>query len=497
MGIVIRQSFWSSIFIFLGVILGAVNVLLLFDRTVGAEIFGLTRVIFSLSFIAAEFAVLGSPTVLIKYFPYFRDERKKGIVLFSLLLALVGLIITIAVLYFAKDLIISSKTGDAELFNQYYFVAIIGLFGVTLYKFFQAYFKTLYLTIFPVFLNDFMLRLYTTLWLCSYVVFDIELYHWMLGYGLIYLINPVIMVIYLLINNKLDLSWNKKIDRKLSRSAIVFGLWNLLAGASSSLVSNVDIIMLWQFLLDAEERIALYAKALYITALIVIPVRAIDNITQPLIAQMFKDKNNKGLARLYSQSSINQLIVSGLVFILIWINVDTIFLILNDNPEEVKWVVLFIGISKVFSVATGVNGVLINHSKHYRFTTYFIIVLALFTILFNRILIPQFELIGAALATSFALFMFNFIKWLFVWLRMKMQPFSLNSLKVVFTAIVVILVSAIVPYSYGEELIPRLLDIAIRSILAASVFVFVILKFGLSDELSSIFQSFKKRIGNG
>ncbi len=497
MGIVIRQSFWSSIFLFLGVFLGALNVLVLFKLILGDEIFGLTRILLSFSFIAAEFAVLGTPTMLLKYFPFFKEEKNKGVILFGFCILLVGTLLTVFVLWFFKEPIILSKEGNPDLVRSYYFVTLVSLIGVALYKFFQAYFKAILVTVLPVFLNDFMLRLYITLWLLAYSFFQIDLYTWMLGYALIYLINPLIMILYLQIKGRLDFSWNRKFTPKLRKEAFSFGLWNLMAGASTSLVNNVDIFMLWQFLIQAEEKIAVYSRALYISALIIIPVRAIANIVQPLVSQMFKDKNYAGLARIYKQSSINQLIVSGFVFLVIWINIDAILMLLGDDATQAKWVVLFIGLSKVFSVATGINGLLINHSEHYRYTTYFILTLSILTIVFNIIFIPKYQLLGAAIATSFSVFMFNFLKWWFVFKKLKMQPFDWNSAKVVLAAGLAILVCHFIPNFFGTEIIHLLLDMTIKGIVAGGIFVFIILKAGLSKEITGIFQTFINKLGNG
>ncbi|MEM7163285.1 MAG: polysaccharide biosynthesis C-terminal domain-containing protein [Bacteroidota bacterium] len=493
MGIVIRQSFWSSIFLFLGVVLGALNVLVLFKQVLGDELFGLTRILLSFSFIGAEFAMLGSPTMLIKYFPFFKEEKKKGIILFAFCIASIGIILVSLMLILFKEDFISAKEGDAELISGYYFISIIALIGVAFYKFFQAYFKALLDTVIPVFLNDFMLRLYVTLWLLAYQYLSIPLYEWMLGFGLLYLINPLLMTVILFYRKKIDFSWNKRIDNAFRKEAISYGFWNLMAGASMSIVNSIDILMLGWLLMKAEEQVAVYSRALYIAALIIIPLRAIGNIVQPLVANMFKEENYEGLIRIYKQSSINQLIVSGLVFVLIWINIEEIFWILGDDASIAKWVVFFIGLSKVFSVATGVNGIIINHSKYFKFTTYFIVVLAILTVLFNQLLIPKYQLLGAAIATSFALFSFNFLKWLFVWIRLKMQPFDLNSLKVLITGIITVLICNFIPHFFEVDLIGELSTIVLRSLVATILFISVILAFNLSDEVKGIYKSISNK----
>lgn len=494
MGIVIRQSFWSTIYLFIGVFLGAVNILFLFRNIIGDEFFGLTRILLSIGFISAEFATLGSPTMLINYFPFFKNEKNKGIVIYTFLVACIGILITSVILIVFKEPIISAKQGDPELIRNYYFVSLIVLVGVALYKIFNGYLKAILRTTVPIFLNDVMLRVYITLWLLAYHFFHIEMYDWLLVFGLFYALNPLIMLLYLISIGKLDLSWNKNIDRPFIKTSMNFGLWNLTAGASSSLVNNVDVFMVGILLSDGLSKAGFYTIALYMVSLIVLPTRAISNVTQPLVAQMFSNKNMLGLNKLYGQTSINQLIICGFFFALIWVNIDNIFLLMGDEPGKGKWIVLIVGLAKLFSVATGVNGVLINHSPHFRYTTYFIVVLAILTIISNLIFIPQYGILGAAIATAFSLVMFNFLKWLFVWIKLDMQPFNAKSLKAVLVIVVSIVVSNLIPLSLGDSILERCLEIGIMTLISGGLFIVLALWLNLSNEISDLYSLAKKKV---
>ena len=69
------------------------------------------------------------------------------------------------------------------------------------------------------------------------------------------------------------------------------------------------------------------------------------------------------------KSALNQFLFGGIIFLIIWLNIDHGLSILPEkfNGEGVKLVILFIGLSKLFNVATGVNGQIIINSKYYRF----------------------------------------------------------------------------------------------------------------------------------
>ena len=496
MGIVIRQSFWNSIFIYAGFLLGAINILILFRPIIGDENFGLTRIILSVAYISSEVALLGSPTMFIKYFPFFKDEKKKGIILFSLLIATLGIVVTGILLIIFQEPIIELKRGDSDLFANYFLLTIPVLLGVGLFKFFQAFLKSLLKSTIPVFLNDVLQRVYITIWLLAYYFFEIPISTWLTAFCFIYMINPLVMILYLWRQGNLDLSWSPRVNIRFMKESMTFGLWNLLAGASMSLVNNIDIFMVGVLLTNGEVKAGFYTIALYMVSLVVIPTRAISSIVQPLIAQMFKNNDFPGLKLIYSQTSINQLILCGAIFIVIWVNIDLLFQLLGDDPNEGKWIVLFVGFARLFSVATGVNGLLINHSKFFRSTTYFTLVLAVLTVFANIIFIPRLGLNGAAIATAFSLFTFNFLKWAYVWMKLKMQPFSVKSLIAVIFGCFSIGISYLLPDLLNAQngMVNMIFEIIVRTLICGGVFLALVYGFNLSTELNRIVQNTLKII---
>ena len=56
-----------------------------------------------------------------------------------------------------------------------------------------------------------------------------------------------------------------------------------------------------------------------------IPGYSIAAISIPLTAQAWEKKDMNEIQNIYSKSSINQLILGGLFFVCVWINIDDIF----------------------------------------------------------------------------------------------------------------------------------------------------------------------------
>jgi O-antigen/teichoic acid export membrane protein len=108
-------------------------------------------------------------------------------------------------------------------------------------------------------------------------------------------------------------------------------------------------------------------------------------------------------------------------------------------------VVLIVGAGKLIDIAAGLNGEIIVMSKHYRVNVYLVVVLAIITILLNYFLIPIYGLTGAAFGSAIALLVFNFSKFLFLKLKLNIQPFSLNTLKVLVISSIALVIGLWIP----------------------------------------------------
>ena len=130
------------------------------------------------------------------------------------------------------------------------------------------------------------------------------------------------------------------------------------------LVTRLDMMMIGS-LLDLQH-VAFYTVAWFIGNAIRVPGKAVVSISAPLVAKAWENKNLNEIQLLYSKSSINQLIVGGVFFLCIWLNVNEIFALLPEKFQGGKWVVFYIGISQLFNITSGINGTIIVNSKYYR-----------------------------------------------------------------------------------------------------------------------------------
>ena len=122
-------------------------------------------------------------------------------------------------------------------------------------------------------------------------------------------------------------------------------------------------------ILDLKQ-VAFYTVAFFMGNAIMVPARSIAAISVPLIAQAWENQNLTEIQTIYSKSSINQLIIGGVFFLCIWLNIDSVFLLLPENFQAGKWVVFYIGVAQLFNMVSGLNAQIIINSKYYRYDLY-------------------------------------------------------------------------------------------------------------------------------
>jgi O-antigen/teichoic acid export membrane protein len=257
----------------------------------------------------------------------------------------------------------------------------------------------------------------------------------------------------------------------------------LIGAGGTQIVLQIDSIMVSGQL--GLEATGIYTIAFFIGIVIEMPRRSIAQISSALIAQAFEKEDIPAVNKLYKQTAINQMIIGSLLLIGIWANLENLYSFIPNGQLYISGinVVLFIGLGKLSDMAFGTNGEIIVMSKHYKFNVIAVAILAFLTIGLNLILIPKYGIEGAAIASFLAMLIFNISKFLFVWIKFKIQPFSINTLK--FLAIVGVVL-------FGNRLLPPLenvfFDILVRSIAITILFAILTLGLKVSVEVNGLFK---------
>ena len=233
------------------------------------------------------------------------------------------------------------------------------------------------------------------------------------------------------------------------------------------------------------KHVAFYTLAFFMGSVIRVPERSISFIASPLVAKSFEKKDYDNIQSIYSKASINLLIIGGLIFLCVLLNIDDILNLLPEKFSKGKYVVLLIGITQLINLAGGLHNLILLHS-YFKSIVYFNFFLLLLTFLTNVILIPIYGINGAALATFISIFTFNIARMLYIYKKMNFQPFSIKTLIVILT--IVIIYFSFINISFTS--VPYV-NILIRSLISCILIVFSVQYFNLSDDINSLIKDFR------
>lgn len=492
MSIITRQSFKSSIFSYLGVLIGAFNVLWLQPRLLSSAEIGIIGLLESFGSISATLASLGLISIADKFFPRFknREAQHNGYLLLLSLYALMGfslfLLVFFGFLEFWKSLY-AEESPDALPYFHYAAIFTAGYLFIAL---FESYSRIHLRTVIPNFLREVCLRLLIMFWVFAYALdyldFEALIILRGLAYGLV-MLGLITYLAYLGIlfwrANWAFLSW------KLLREIFVYGLFVVLGSAGTVVIIKIDMMMVPALLGTSE--LGIYTIAFFMGTVIEIPRKMLAQISSPVISQAWAENNTQKIEQIYRESSLNQLIIGGAVFILIWASIDDIFRLIpnGEEYEQGKYVVLFIGLTRLVDMATGLNYEIIMQSKYFRFNFWTVSLLAGLIILSNLWFIPLYGITGAALATFLSYAIYNLSKFVFIWWQLGMQPFT----KAWLIAALLLLANYYLG-TYLTSLDSALLSVLYRSLILASVLLFTILGFGVSPLINDFWKKFWQAI---
>lgn len=487
MGIIVKQSISNTVISYAGIALGFVLTILMFPHILTPDQYGLTRVLISASFISSQFAHLGFQNLVIRYFPFFKkaDPDQHGFLFWILTIPIIGFLIFCAIYLLTGDLIIEYYRQRSPLFVDYYLWVLPLTLFIIYFEVLNNYLRSLRDSTTGSFVNEVLQRF------ISIVILAIYFFDW-IGFGqfvtlfvLSYISQPLIIGIQIWRKSEFKIRPNLNIIRKkLVKGMASYSLYAMLGGLTTVIVWNVDIMMLGS--MAGLDDTAVYSIAFYIVTVITVPQQSIHKIAAPLLSDFIKSKQWSEVESIYKKSSLNQIIPGFLIFGLIWIHLDKLYLILPDVYSAGLWVVFIVGIGKLTGMVCGLNGVILVNSKHYRVSFYTNIILVIITIVANYLLIPKYGIEGAAMASALAIITYNGVKYFYVLIKMKLQPFSLKTLWVILLGAVTIYITHV-----WIDFSSIWLDIVIKTIIFPFTFMAPILYFKVSPDINELLDSFR------
>ncbi|OZV68662.1 lipopolysaccharide biosynthesis protein [Winogradskyella aurantia] len=476
MGIVLNQSFKNTISTYLGFGVGALNTLFLYTNFLSDQYYGLVAFVLSAANIMMPFMAFGVHNAIVKYYSAYKSKNSINSFLTMMLLLPLVFIIPVAIIgYFSFDSIANLLATENVIVKHYIWHIFIIAVAMAYFEIFYAWTKVQFQTVFGNVMKEIFHRILITILLCCVYMEWLTANQFLQALVGVYILRMLLMKLY-----AFSVRPPKFIFQKSDNfyDILKYAGLMIVAGSIAMVILDIDKFMIG-LMLEHIENVAYYSVAIFIATVIAVPQRAMHQIMMPLTAQYLNENNKKALEDLYKRSSLNLLVVSGFIFLLIILNINELYRVLPKEFTGGLLVVIIISIAKLYDNMLGNNNAILFNSEYYRMVLVFGVVLTVLAVVLNLICIPMFGINGSAIATFFAIGIYNTVKVLFVQKKFKMQPFSIASLKI----LAILIVMSLLLYFWEFPFHP-VINILLKSTLIGVLYLSTIYKLNISDDMS-------------
>jgi O-antigen/teichoic acid export membrane protein len=490
-----KKSIVSTIWIFFGFAIGGINTYLYaHSNWFTPAQYGLTSTLIQIGSLFFAFANMGTLSFINKFFPYYQDnleDHKNDLLALAIAVAFTGFILSAVAGYIVQPLILRKFTQNAPMLVEYYFWVFPLAFFMLLFYILEAYSYGYQKSVVVNILRETIIRVFTLVLVVLKIFGFISFKQFIIFFSFQYALIFGILLFILIKEKNFHLHFKvSKVTRRYRKKIFAIMALTYLVIIVAMVRQSIDNLVLASKINLANAGIFTFAT--YLSTLLMAPNRSLISVTIPLLSRAWKEKNLMEINRIYKRSSINLLLFALFAFCCIWLNYEPAINYFKLNPEYLKgsWVFFLLGIQAIIELGTGVNAQIIGTSNFWRFELYTGLLLAALIIPLSYFLTVKYGLIGPAIANLLSLTIYNAVRFIFLWKKYNMQPFTLKTLEVIIIAIASFGVCYLMLHSVNG-----LIGLVSRTALFTLFFTLLIMYRNISPDVVPVIKNIGKRLG--
>ncbi|MGM9837703.1 MAG: lipopolysaccharide biosynthesis protein [Paludibacteraceae bacterium] len=478
MGIIAKQSIRGTIVTYLGVAVGFVTTFFVLTRFLSTEDIGLVRVLIDAATLFVGLAQLGTNSSIIRFYPYFRTEQPNvaqrsnsttdhGFFFWTLLVPLIGFCL-FACVYWACRVPLSDWFGEkSPLFVDYYYMVIPLAFFMLYQTIFETNANVLMRIVLPRTVRELGVRIGLLVIYLLYAFRILSIDGFIIALCLNYGIAALINLCYLFSLGHISLRPDKQFLRENPQLVQKYLLYTGFLIISA--VTGVLAPVLSSFFISAKMGLnytGIFAIATYIAVMVSIPYRSVTAIASPQLARAIKEQNREETSHLVQQICNNLLLIGGIIFLLIWLNIDLIFYLLpnGETYAVARTTVLLLGLTQLLIASCSIALTTISYSRFYAFSLLFSLLLTVASLLLNNYLIPIYGMNGAAISNLASYTLYFAFALLILRTTCKISLFNRQ------TACIILLIGCVLLLNYlWNSYLPMIGNVWLSSLLRTAV----------------------------
>jgi O-antigen/teichoic acid export membrane protein len=359
----------------------------------------------------------------------------------------------------------------------------------------EAFSWTIKKTVVTNFIKETLVRILNSALIVLYGLGYVDFKTFIILFSFTYLLPVVILGITLVKSGEwsFNLISFSSVTKRLKGRMINFSLF-LFAGQFFNILAKTNDTFLIVGLKGLSDA-GIFTIAVYLATIIEIPQRSILSISVPILSESWRVKNYKNINDIYAKSVSNLMLLACFLYGLILLNMSNLIefmnLVSHKNASDFSPLFnlfLILGFGKLIDMSTGMNGAIIGTSNYWKFDFISNLVFIVTAIPLNFILINHFGLTGLAISNLGTLFIFNLIRYIFLFKKFKFQPYQLKHLLLLLAFGTMLFLINLIPHLNGF-----VLDGLIRSLIYLVVFYAMVYWIKPAPELTNMFFDFLEK----
>ncbi|MFM2267276.1 MAG: hypothetical protein RL757_717 [Bacteroidota bacterium] len=427
MGIIQRQSIKNSIVNYVAVAIGALSTVFIYPLIEQTQL-GMMQFSVNTAAMFIPFAQFGLSLTAVRFFSHFRSEKNghNGF-LFLLLAPISFMIFLICGLIYAFRIPISQFfSNDSQKFLETLPFMLGILIFSTFANFLVSHAANFNRIVVPSMLNNLLTKISQPIIVLLLFSGMISLMGALTGMVLMFFLMLMGLIAYLYWLGEWHWRPNFSFYKPgLLREMFTYSAFNTLVVASSAFATQLDRVFVPAAI--SFGALAIFNVGSLIAEAIDVPRKALAGIAAPLVAKSIHEENFTHVEEIYRRSALLQTVAG--VFLLggVWLCADALFDLMPKNQEAFragKYVILWLGLSRVLDMMTGINAEIITYSKYYKFNMISMVSMAVLNITLSFLFLKVYNLgiLSPALATLSAVSMVNIWRLIFIYQKFRIQP---------------------------------------------------------------------------
>jgi O-antigen/teichoic acid export membrane protein len=189
-----------------------------------------------------------------------------------------------------------------------------------------------------------------------------------------------------------------KFDPILFKKIFKYGFYIAITSMIGLVLTQTDTLMLTYF--KGLESVGIYQAALPIATLVTYFIPVLFAVAYPMISELYKKKKkstlNQGIVLIQKYFFIASALITIILFLFPELLINILF---GQKYLGAVTVLKVLSVAMLFSTITSINNMITSATGHTKHFVKIMIYAAVMNIILNFILIPKYDIVGAAVAT--------------------------------------------------------------------------------------------------